>query len=138
MPIHRHGRCHFGHMCWCYLNISIRFVSVGEVTFVLFNSMLKYMINRSMHAFFHIRTVIIPRDRYRPEGYEVLCRLLFALLFFFHLGIVLSVCRLTVSGYPLIFSILYMFLTVGYNIKLTDCYKTIQKVSVYASPLIHS
>ena len=36
-----------------------------------------------MHAFFHIRTVIIPRDRYRSEGYEVLCRLLFALLFFF-------------------------------------------------------
>ena len=35
-------------------------VSVWEVNFVLFNSMLKYEINRSMHAFFHIRTVIMP------------------------------------------------------------------------------
>jgi len=32
-----------------------------EVKFVLFNSMLKYVINRLMHAFFHIGTVIIPR-----------------------------------------------------------------------------
>ena len=32
-----------------------------EVDFVLFNSMLKYVINRLMHAFFHFRTVIIPR-----------------------------------------------------------------------------
>ena len=23
-----------------------------------------------MHALFHIRTVIIPRDRYRPEGFN--------------------------------------------------------------------
>ena len=23
-----------------------------------------------MHALFHIRTVIIPRDRYRPEGFS--------------------------------------------------------------------
>jgi hypothetical protein len=29
--------------------------------FVLFNSMLKYVINRLMHALFHIRTIIIPR-----------------------------------------------------------------------------
>jgi hypothetical protein len=41
--------------------ISIRLVSVWEVNFVLFNSMLKYVINRLMHAFFHIRTVIIPQ-----------------------------------------------------------------------------
>jgi hypothetical protein len=38
---------------WC--------VCVCEVNFVLFNSMLKYVINRIMHAFFHIRTIIIPR-----------------------------------------------------------------------------
>ena len=25
---------------------------------------------RLMHALFHIRTVIIPRDRYRPEGFS--------------------------------------------------------------------
>jgi hypothetical protein len=36
-------------------------VSVWEVNFVLFNSMSKYVINRLMHDFFHIRTVIIPR-----------------------------------------------------------------------------
>ena len=36
-------------------------MSVWEVNFVLFNSILKYVINRLMHAFFHIRTVIIPR-----------------------------------------------------------------------------
>jgi hypothetical protein len=34
---------------------------VCEVNFVLFNSMLKYVINRLIHAFFHFRTVIIPR-----------------------------------------------------------------------------
>jgi hypothetical protein len=53
----------------CYLNISIRLVSVWEVNFVLYISMLKYLyismlkyvINRLMHAFFHIRTVIISR-----------------------------------------------------------------------------
>ena len=45
----------------CYLNISIRLVSVWEVNFVLYISMLKYVINRLMHAFFHIRTVIISR-----------------------------------------------------------------------------
>jgi hypothetical protein len=38
----------------------ISLMSVWEVNFVLFNSMLKYVINRPMHAFFHIRTVIIP------------------------------------------------------------------------------
>jgi len=43
---------------------------VWEVNFVLFNSMLKYVINRLMHAFFHIRTVIIQRDRYRAEGFH--------------------------------------------------------------------
>ena len=41
--------------------ISISLVSVWEVNFVLFNSMLKYVINRLMFAFFHIRTVIIPQ-----------------------------------------------------------------------------
>jgi hypothetical protein len=40
--------------------ISISLVSVWEVNCVLFNSMLKYVIYRLMHAFFHIRTVIIP------------------------------------------------------------------------------
>ena len=40
--------------------ISISLVSVWEVNFVLVNSMLKYVINRLMHAFFHIRTIIIP------------------------------------------------------------------------------
>ena len=41
--------------------ISISLLSVWEVNFILFNSMLKYVINRLMHAFFHIGTVIIPR-----------------------------------------------------------------------------
>jgi hypothetical protein len=41
--------------------ISISLVSVWEAKFVLFNSMLKYVINRLMHDFFYIRTVIIPR-----------------------------------------------------------------------------
>ena len=41
--------------------ISVCLVSVWEVNFILFNSMLKYVINRLMYAFFHIRTVIIPR-----------------------------------------------------------------------------
>ena len=59
-----------GKLCWRFgsrtLNrhrslISISLVSVWEVNLVLFNSMLKYVINRLMHAFFHIRTVIIPR-----------------------------------------------------------------------------
>jgi hypothetical protein len=45
----------------CYSNISINLVSVWDVNFVLFNSMLRYMINGSMHAFFHVRTVIIPQ-----------------------------------------------------------------------------
>ena len=46
----------------CYRSlISISWVSVWEVNFALFNSMLKYVINRLMHAFLHIRTVIIPR-----------------------------------------------------------------------------
>ena len=40
----------------------------GRVYFVLVNSMLKYVINRLMHAFFHIRTVIIPRQQYQPSG----------------------------------------------------------------------
>jgi hypothetical protein len=45
----------------CYLNISRSLVSVWDVNFVLFNSMLRYAINRSMHVFFHVRTVIIPQ-----------------------------------------------------------------------------
>ena len=43
------------------ISINHSLVSVCEVNFVLFNSMLKYVINRLMHVFFHIRTVIIPR-----------------------------------------------------------------------------
>ena len=42
-------------------HIHISLVSVWEVNFALFNSMLKYVINRLLHAFFHFRTVIIPR-----------------------------------------------------------------------------
>jgi hypothetical protein len=42
--------------------IFISLVSVWEVHFVLFNLKLKYVINRLMHAFFHFRTVIIPRS----------------------------------------------------------------------------
>ena len=42
-------------------HIHISLVSVWEVNFVLFNSMLKYVINRLMHAFFHFRPVTIPR-----------------------------------------------------------------------------
>jgi hypothetical protein len=59
-----------GKICWRFgsrtLNryrslISISLVSVWEVNFVFFYSMLKYVINRLMHAFFHFSTVIIPR-----------------------------------------------------------------------------
>ena len=55
--------CRFGSrtLNWYRSLISISLVSVWEVNFVLFNSMLKYVINWLMHAFFHIRTVIIPR-----------------------------------------------------------------------------
>jgi hypothetical protein len=42
-------------------HIHISLVSVRDVNFVLFNSMLKYVINRLMHAFFYFRTVIIHR-----------------------------------------------------------------------------
>jgi hypothetical protein len=42
--------------------ISISLVSVWEVNFVLFNSMLKYVVNRLMHVFFHIRT-----EHYHPS-----------------------------------------------------------------------
>ena len=35
-----------------------------EVNFVLFNSMLKYVINRLMHAFFHFRTYHHSTDIY--------------------------------------------------------------------------
>ena len=38
----------------------------AEVNFVLFNSMLNYVINRLMHALFHIRTVIILRPISTP------------------------------------------------------------------------
>jgi hypothetical protein len=60
----------WGKICWRFrsrtLNryrslLSICMVSVWEVNFVLFNSKLKYVVNRLMHAFFRIRTVIIPR-----------------------------------------------------------------------------
>jgi hypothetical protein len=43
------------------IHIHISLVSVWEDNFVLFNSMLKYVINRWMHTFFHFRPVIIPR-----------------------------------------------------------------------------
>ena len=42
-------------------HIHIGLVSVWEVNFVLFNSMLTYVIKRLMHAFFHFRIIIIPR-----------------------------------------------------------------------------
>jgi hypothetical protein len=71
-----------GKICWRFgsrtLNgyrslISISLVSVWKVNFVLFNSMLKYVIHRLMHAFFHIRIVFIPwpistSGRYRSLG----------------------------------------------------------------------
>ena len=41
--------------------ISISLVPVWEVNFIFFNSMLKYVINRLMYAFFHIMTVIMPQ-----------------------------------------------------------------------------
>ena len=44
-------------------HIHFSLVCVWEVNFVLFNSMLKYVINRLMHAFFHFKTVIIPRPK---------------------------------------------------------------------------
>ena len=31
-----------------------------------------FLIYRLMHALFHIKIVIIPRDRYRPEGFSKL------------------------------------------------------------------
>jgi hypothetical protein len=46
---------------WFHSVLSISLVSVWEVNFVLVNSKLIYVINRLIHAFFHIRTVIIPR-----------------------------------------------------------------------------
>jgi hypothetical protein len=52
-------------VCVCVLAWVCVCVCVCEANFVLFNSMLKYVINRLMHAFFHIRTLIIPKDRYR-------------------------------------------------------------------------
>jgi hypothetical protein len=38
----------------------------GVLYIMLFNN--DYLYYRLMHALFHIRTVIIQRDRYRPEG----------------------------------------------------------------------
>jgi hypothetical protein len=43
------------------MNMSISLVSVWEVNFVLFKSMLKYGIKILMHALFHIKTVIVHR-----------------------------------------------------------------------------
>ena len=57
--VYRIATCKSRFNSSCYLNISISLVSVWEVNFVLFDSMLKYVINRSMHAIFNIRTVII-------------------------------------------------------------------------------
>jgi hypothetical protein len=41
-------------------HIHMSLVFVWEVNFVLFNSMLKYVINRLLHVFSHFRTIIIP------------------------------------------------------------------------------
>ena len=41
------------------ISITHCFVCVCEVNFVVFNSMLKYVINRLMHAFFHIGMITI-------------------------------------------------------------------------------
>ena len=49
-------------------HIHISLVSVWEFNFVLFNSMLKYVINRLLHAFFHFWTVIIPRLITHPRA----------------------------------------------------------------------
>ena len=35
-----------------------------------FDEMVMISIYRLMHALFHIKTVIIPRDRYRPEAFS--------------------------------------------------------------------
>jgi hypothetical protein len=68
-----------GKICWRFGGrtliryrslISINLVSVWEVNFILFNSMLKYVINRLMHAFFHIRTVIIPLADIGLSGWQ--------------------------------------------------------------------
>ena len=55
-------------------HIHINVVSVWEVNFVLFNSMLEYVINRLMHAFFHFQDcyhpiwpVSVSRDHNSPE-----------------------------------------------------------------------
>ena len=44
--------------------ISITHIHIGlvSVNFVLFNSMLTYVIKRLMHAFLHFRIIIIPRS----------------------------------------------------------------------------
>ena len=42
-------------------HIHISLVSLWEINFVDFIPMLKYAIHRIMHAFFHTRTVIMPR-----------------------------------------------------------------------------
>jgi hypothetical protein len=36
--------------------------------FKMYDLVILFIIYRLMHALFHIKTVIIPRDRYRPEG----------------------------------------------------------------------
>jgi hypothetical protein len=64
-----------GKICWRFGSRNWLFRRKYEkskhkkLNFLLFNSMLKYVIYRLMHDFFHIRTVIIPKDRYRPEGF---------------------------------------------------------------------
>ena len=54
----------FLHQTSVVENVCWLLVYIGEKREV------SYTIYRLMHALFHIRTVIIPRDRYRPEGFS--------------------------------------------------------------------
>ena len=48
-----------------------------------------------MHALFHIRTVIIPRDRYRPEGFSLIWKKACIKLFITYFNIELKRTKLT-------------------------------------------
>jgi hypothetical protein len=48
-----------------------------------------------MHALFHIRTVIIPRDRYRPEGFSLIWKKAWIKLFITYFNIELKRTKLT-------------------------------------------
>ena len=65
----RHGICMSSAIAW-YLWVSLGYdicLISGRVWYLLVP--LGY-IYRLMHTLFHIRTVVIPRDRYRPEGFS--------------------------------------------------------------------